>query len=70
MNTCVFENENECNALTEKQCNGCPFRKTEEEFRAGRRKAAIRIYRLPDPIRKRIIRKYYGTMKAFRECLE
>ena len=70
MNICVFENENACNALTEKQCKGCPFRKNEEEFRTGRRKATNRVNNLPDPIRKRIIRKYYRTIKAFRECLE
>ena len=70
MNSCVFDNENECNALTDKQCIGCPFRKTEEEFRTGRIKAANRIDNLPAPIRKRIIRKYYGSMRAFSECLK
>ena len=69
MNTCVFDNNNECLALAEKQCTGCPFRKNKEEYLASKRKAATRINKLPDPTRKYIIRKYYGTMKAFKECL-
>ena len=70
MNACVFENETECNALKEKQCTDCPFRKTEEELLAGRKKAVTRIDDLPDHTRRHLIRKYYGSMKAFRECCE
>lgn len=49
MNICAFENGNECNALTVKHCNACPFRKTAEEFRTGRIKAANRVDNLPAP---------------------
>lgn len=70
MNNCVFENDTECNALNEKQCAECTFRKTKEELLNGRRKAANRLMNLSDDLSNHLIRKYYGSIRAFKECCE
>ena len=59
MKVCAFENGTECNALNEKQCVGCPFRKTHEELEAGRAKARNRLQSLPKATQNQIRRKYY-----------
>ena len=59
MKICVFDNGEECDALREKNCVGCPFRKTPEELKEGRRKAFERIEKLPLAERIVIHRKYY-----------
>lgn len=56
---CVFDGEDVCFALVTKDCNGCGFRKTEEELRYGRRKAIEKILRKPNA--NEIIRKYELT---------
>ena len=58
MKICVFDNGEECDALREKNCFGCPFRKTPEELKEGRRKAYERIEKLPLSERIVIHRKY------------
>ena len=66
MNTCVFENGTDCNALRCKNCENCAFRKTREELIEGREKAIERIDNLPVEQRNHIIRKYYlGRRRAF-----
>lgn len=35
MSECAMDMGKRCRALTVKQCEGCSFRKTEEEFNAG-----------------------------------
>ena len=35
MSECAMNMGKRCRALTVKQCEGCSFRKTEEEFNAG-----------------------------------
>lgn len=68
MNTCVFENETECNALREKNCEGCKFRKTKEELIAGREKAIEHINTLPTEQRNYILRTYYaGNRRAIKK---
>ena len=67
MDSCAFENGNECNALTEKHCIGCKFRKTEEELLRGRLKAVTRIGNLPDGSRTYIFGKYYGKRSISEE---
>ena len=59
MKLCAFDRDNECDALTTKQCVGCRFNKTEYELKAGREKATKRILSLPKSTQIRIARKYY-----------
>lgn len=61
MNKCAFDRDCICTALSEKQCVGCGFRKTEEELKEGRRKATDRLISLPKATQTRIARKYYNT---------
>ena len=61
MKICVFDNGEECDALREKKCPGCSFRKSPEEFKEGREKATDRLEKLPMPTRIHIHRKYYNT---------
>ena len=35
MNDCYFDRGQRCDALTVKKCEGCTFRKTEQEYNAG-----------------------------------
>ena len=35
MNDCYFDRGKRCEALTVKKCEGCTFRKTEQEYNAG-----------------------------------
>lgn len=64
MSICAFDKENECEALKEKNCKGCPFFKTEEALERGRQKARERIRTLPLAIRTKLFRKYYEKKGA------
>lgn len=55
---CAFDKDDFCSALTEKSCSNCPFFKSEERLKEGRRKAEERIDRLPLATRTHIFRKY------------
>ena len=55
---CAFDRDDFCSALTEKSCTHCPFFKSEERLKEGRRKADERIERLPLATRTHIFRKY------------
>ena len=57
---CAHDLGEKCNALREKQCVCCAFRKTKEELEAGRIKAALLVADLPVEKRLHISRKYYG----------
>lgn len=65
MEKCVFEHGDYCEALTEKLCDACPFRKTQAEFEKGRKKALCRIYMLPAIKQRKIKEKYYKGMRIF-----
>lgn len=60
MNNCTFDKGDKCVALTERDCEGCPFRKTKEELIKGRRKAKAMLEKLPEEQREAIKNKYYG----------
>lgn len=60
MNTCTFDCGVFCSALTDKKCEGCKFRKSEDELLEGRQKAEKRIMKLPLIKQLHIHRKYYG----------
>ena len=60
MNDCVFCKGNKCAALSEKQCIGCHFYKTDKELKEGRQKASERIRTLPPDIQTHIHQKYYA----------
>lgn len=60
MKNCAFDNRTNCIALTEKQCKGCPFRKTSKELSKGRKKAMERIRTLPKATQEHIFTKYYS----------
>ena len=59
MNKCAFDNGDKCNAMTEKKCLGCKFRKTEEELKAGREKSLARLETFPLAWKMHIKRKYH-----------
>lgn len=54
-----------CTALTSKNCENCPFRKSSEELAAGRRKARRRLYSLLDEAKTRIVEKYYTQNRPY-----
>lgn len=66
MNKCVFDEEDKCRALNEKDCDGCRFYKTKEELTEGREKAAERIAQLAPEHRDYIRRTYYGSKTTFK----
>ena len=68
MNDCVFSIRTKCDALTEKNCEGCLFRKTREELRQGRAKAAERISSLPPYQQEHIRLRYHTKRKARAKC--
>lgn len=65
MSKCTFEHGEHCSALTEKNCKGCNFRKTEEELESGRKKAQVRLLMLPSFKLSAIRHKYYKGMKWY-----
>ncbi len=56
---CVFDMNGKCRALNVKECYGCKFFKTEEEYENGRRKAKRRVATLSPEEKDYIQRKYY-----------
>ena len=61
MSKCGFDyGEDMCYAVTEKQCEGCRFRKTKEELQEGRDKATKRLMTLDRVFLNDIKRKYYS----------
>jgi hypothetical protein len=64
MEKCAFEKPHHCSALREKMCEGCSFRKSNEELNEGRRKAIDRINSLPTPKKSRIIRTYHKQWRS------
>lgn len=65
MSKCTFEHGEHCEALTEKNCKGCKFRKTEEELDAGRKKAQMRLFMLSSNKLSAIRHKYYKGMRWY-----
>lgn len=65
MSKCAFEHGDYCDALTEKNCKGCRFRKTEEQLEAGRKKAQLKLFMLPKRKLNSIRSKYYKGMKWY-----
>lgn len=59
--TCVFDKGKRCSALTKKDCIGCKFRKTREEYEQGQKEARDRIEGLPYEEKLYIDRTYYNT---------
>lgn len=68
MNDCVFNNGRNCNALTQKDCDACHFRKTPGELMAGRMRASTHITTLPTDAQEHIYAKYYSKKKGRRVC--
>ena len=60
MKDCVFDRQDECAALVERNCQNCKFRKTEAELDEGRAKAFRHNASLPDDKKNHILEKYYG----------
>ena len=63
MYNCVFDDGERCSALKEKCCEGCRFRKTEEELIEGREKAKERVETLPINFKMYILNKYYSKRR-------
>jgi hypothetical protein len=64
MSKCVFDyGEDMCYAVTEKQCEGCKFRKTEKELQEGRDKATKRLMTLDRLRLNKIKQKYYNDRR-------
>jgi hypothetical protein len=61
---CFAYKRNSCTALKVKQCEGCSFYKTKEQFEMNQRKALERIRTLDVEKQQRIFEKYYGGEKA------
>ena len=66
MNKCVFDDEDKCRALKEKDCVGCRFYKTKERLREGREKAAIRVSQLEPEFQSYIRQKHYSGRSVFK----
>ncbi len=57
---CFAFKRNGCTALKVKDCDGCSFYKTKEQYEMDQQKALIRIYTLNITKQKHISEKYYG----------
>lgn len=58
---CAFDADKRvCSALNVKKCEGCRFRKTEEELIRGKERAAARIKTLSKEYQAHIKSKYYS----------
>lgn len=69
MNTdCFAYKRNSCTALKVKQCDGCSFYKTKEQFELDQQKALERILSLDAERQKHIFEKYYKTGVKKHEC--
>lgn len=59
--TCAFDaGDGSCTALTIKKCEGCRFRKSEEQLIRGRERAAARIKTFTKEYRAHIKARYYS----------
>lgn len=65
MNKCAFDLDDKCAALTNKECKGCHFFKTQQELEEGRKKANERLGRLDRILRENLINEYYGGKSPF-----
>lgn len=65
MSECAFEHGEYCEALINKECKGCAFRKTEKQVADGRKKAMLKLYMLPAQKLKAIREKYYKGAKWY-----
>ena len=61
---CFAYKRNSCTALKVKQCEGCSFYKTKEQFELDQQRALERIRSLDAKTQERIFEKYYGGEKA------
>jgi hypothetical protein len=59
MKDCFAYKRNSCIALKEKQCEGCNFYKTKEQYLLDQEKALERIRGLDAKKQKHIFEKYY-----------
>lgn len=57
---CFAHKRNSCTALKVKQCEGCSFYKTKEQFELDQQKALERIRSLDVEKQEHIFEKYYG----------
>ena len=57
---CFAYKPSNCVVLLKKNCGGCSFYKTVEEFATGQKNAMVRILSLDDETKERIKRAYYG----------
>lgn len=66
INCFAYKNEN-CSALTIKDCQGCVFYKSKSQFRKEQAKARKHVLSLEWDIRNHIIDRYYnGSMERFK----
>ncbi len=65
MKDCFAHKRNSCTALKVKDCEGCGFYKTKEQFKRDQQRAMKRILSLDDEQREHIINTYYnGQMEV------
>ncbi len=67
MQDCFAYRNQKCLVLKIKECGGCGFYKTLEQYKAGRAKALERIYSLDEDRQKEIFGTYH--LKDGREML-
>jgi hypothetical protein len=60
MEDCFAYKHNGCTALKVKQCDGCSFYKTKEQYELNQQKVLERIYTLDADKQKHILETYYG----------
>jgi hypothetical protein len=61
MDACAFDKgKRTCAALNVKNCDGCKFRKSEEELIRGRERAAARVKTFTKEYRAHIKARYYS----------
>ncbi|WP_296972593.1 hypothetical protein [Tepidanaerobacter sp. EBM-38] len=60
MQDCFAYKHNSCTALKVRQCEGCSFYKTKEQYELDRQKAIEKILSLDEDKRDYIIKTYYG----------
>lgn len=64
MRDCFAYVNGKCSALETKDCDGCSFYKTKEQYEMDRQKALERIRSLNVERQKYIFEKYYGGEKS------
>lgn len=60
MQDCFAYKHNSCTALKVRQCEGCSFYKTKEQYELDRQKAIERIRSLDAKRQEHIFETYYG----------